>query len=576
MIRFKRLVQIILILLIFSPASSANQVIIDRLTASEEEKLDIQIPEDTKPGFHELIIEIYDENGTIKETLIDFCKTQEGEIRWDNNCPNLEATTDYFPSQDADAVVDSMILLFALAAAAAMGSKQRDRENQRDGEGESEEEREQGDIASSDSGKLKVKEREEKWGDQSPTWKAPLTSRVDAIGQSLAPILFKLSPVIARSFIDSSYLRAIFGSASLFIYPIAVWVGLEAATGVSLHPVVPSTIMLVALICLGILDSFAGLLGGIAFLAGTFLEGNIANQDQLLTVLGVLAIAFTPSLIASAFRPLRRLVDAPGEKWERVKDYALVTVLTGWAISKIVAALNGLSGEKLEISTHAQTIGLITGGAIVLRLIGEELATYAYPKRLIIATPVLPDPNLRQRIMSLLLKTFIFFVVAAPFVGVNNQLYIGLAIFALPALISLLLKGRVPSTTVLGRLLPNGALKIVVMIIVGSLFGSFVKGLYSDPQEFIKWSFVLLAIPGAVIAFLSIFAKSPIDDWKASQRGARVDFVGGIVVYLLILAAVSGQDLVELLIGTYLPLGILLVIGITALIPKAKKANQEG
>ena len=527
------------------PSASSEQIIIDRLTTSEEEKLDIQIPEDVKPGFHELIIEIYDDNGTIKKSLIDFCKTSDGEIRWDNSCPSLTQSNKYSPIDDASSVVDSMVILFALATAAASAQGKNKAQDEKENESE-EEDREQGDIASADSGKLKLHEREEKWGDQSFTWRAPLTSKLDSIGLTLAPKIFKLSPSLARSFVDSSYLRAIFGSLSLLIYPIAVWVGILAAREDSVHPVVPSAVMFLALITLGILDSFAGLVAGVAFTVATFVEGNIATQDQLLTTAGILAIAFTPSLIASAFRPLRRVADDKRERWERLKDYALVTVLMGWAISKIVAALNGLSGEKLDIANDAKRLGIYAALILLARLIGEEVATYAYPKRLLSTTPQLPDPKIRQRFTTLILKTLILFVVAAPFVGVNNQLYLGLAIFMLPAAATILFKEKLPESKLIGKLIPNGALKIIVMIVVGSLFASFIESLYSNPEDFLKWSFALLAIPGALLTILSIFAQSPDIDWKDTLMGRRINFLGGFVIYGLILAAIAGRDLAEL------------------------------
>ena len=45
------------------PGWSAEKVLIDRITASEAEELDIQIPEDTAPGFHEVRISLVKLNG---------------------------------------------------------------------------------------------------------------------------------------------------------------------------------------------------------------------------------------------------------------------------------------------------------------------------------------------------------------------------------------------------------------------------------------------------------------------------------------------------------------------------------
>lgn len=44
-------------------------------------------------------------------------------------------------------------------------------------------------------------------------------------------------------------------------------------------------------------------------------------------------------------------------------------------------------------------------------------------------------------------------------------------------------------------LIPQRTFKVVVMVFVGALFGAWMQGLFSSPADFLKWSFVLLAIP---------------------------------------------------------------------------------
>ena len=68
---------------------AAGEVIIDRLTTQQAEDLNIVIPYKTPPGFHSITIEVYDDNGTVNEKEIPFCKNLDGEIRWNNECPDL-------------------------------------------------------------------------------------------------------------------------------------------------------------------------------------------------------------------------------------------------------------------------------------------------------------------------------------------------------------------------------------------------------------------------------------------------------------------------------------------------------
>ena len=47
------------------PSWGADTVLIDRITQSEAEELDIQIPPETPSGYHQIQIEVYDDAGTI-------------------------------------------------------------------------------------------------------------------------------------------------------------------------------------------------------------------------------------------------------------------------------------------------------------------------------------------------------------------------------------------------------------------------------------------------------------------------------------------------------------------------------
>ena len=91
----RKILLLAIIFLNFSvlPGFAAEQkVVIDRLTQSEAEDLDIEIPDDVPPGFHSITIEVYDDNGTVSQKEIEFCKDEEGVVQWDNKCPNLDLT----------------------------------------------------------------------------------------------------------------------------------------------------------------------------------------------------------------------------------------------------------------------------------------------------------------------------------------------------------------------------------------------------------------------------------------------------------------------------------------------------
>jgi len=541
------------------PSWGADTVLIDRITESEAEELDIQIPPQTPSGYHQIQIEVSDDAGIVSSKTILFCKDLLGEIKWDNNCPDLVAAAEAFmqpydpmdyPEETQSTQVAAFALLGALAAGGAAGSKSsgdsKDQNSEQDDEQsreDYEESEESEDLASVGAGGLALIKRKDGWGDRSRTWRHKRTEKIDHRWRKFAESISSFSPLAARTFGDGSYLRAMTGSLSTVLYPIAVVLGACALLDSDRQALPPATWIVIAIALLGAIDAAAGLLASAIFVLGVTLSGNIFSREEVLTVAGLSIIFFAPALLASAIRPIRRLISDVDDRWERITDYALVGLLSFWSLEKIVGALNGLSGLKLPISADARQIAFIVAAAITLRVIMEDLATYAYPVRLEKVSPDYKDPSIFQQVISLEFKTFLFVTLAIPFVGFNIQLLIGTIFFLLPSILGLTVGDKYPKIPGLGRILPKGALKLIVMVFVGSIFANWVEGLFESPEEFIPWSFALLAIPGLFLKFAGDFSEKPQYDWRRTDLGQTVYRVGGIVIYILIVQMVRGVDL---------------------------------
>ena len=545
------------------PSWGADTVLIDQITESEAQELDIQIPPETPSGYHQIQIEVYDDAGTISAKTILFCKNLLGEIKWDNNCPDLEEAAEGFmqpydpmdyPEETQSTQVAAFALLGALAAgsaaAGAAGGKSSDssKDDGANNDGEQsrddyEESEDSEDLASVGAGGLALIKRKDGWGDRSKTWRFKRTDSVDLGWRRFAESISSFSPLAARTFGDGSYLRAMVGSLSTLLYPIALGLGVYALIDSDRQALPPATWIVIAIALLGTIDSAAGLLASAIFITGVALSGNIFSREEVLTVAGLSIIFFAPALLASAIRPIRRLISGDDDRWERITDYALVGLLSFWSLEKIVGALNGLSGLKLPISADARQIAFIVAIAITLRVIMEDLATYAYPVRLEKVSPDYKDPSTFQQVISLEFKTFVFITLAIPFVGFNIQLALGTFFFLLPSILGLTVGDKYPKLPVIGRILPKGALKIVAMVFIGSIFANWVEGLFENPEDFIPWSFALLAIPGLFLKFAGDFSQKPKNDWRRTDFGRTVYRVGGIVIYILIVQMVRGVDL---------------------------------
>jgi hypothetical protein len=542
------------------PSWGADTVLIDRITQSEAEDLDIQIPPETPSGFHQIQIEVSDDSGVVSSKTILFCKNLLGEIKWDNNCPDVVEAAQgfmkpYDPMDNPEDTQSTQVAAFALLASLAAGKAASNNKNSGSKSGENsdatdensrddyEESEDSEDLASVGAGGLALIKRKDGWGDRSKTWRIKRTDSVDLGWKRFAESISSFSPLVARTFGDGSYLRAMVGSLSTLLYPVALGLGIYALIDSNLQALPPATWVVIAIALLGTIDAAAGLLASATFVIGVAVSGNIFSREEVLTVAGLSIIFFAPALLASAIRPIRRLISGADDRWDRITDYALVGLLSFWSIEKIVGALNGLSGLKLPISADARQIALIVAIAITLRVIMEDLATYAYPVRLEKVSPDYKDPSTFQQVISLEFKTFLFVTLAIPFVGFNIQLALGTFFFLLPSILGLTVGDKYPKLPVIGRILPKGALKIVAMVFIGSIFANWAEGLFEKPEDFIPWSFVLLAIPGLFLKFAGDLSQKPKNDWRRTDFGRTVYRVGGIGIYILIVQMVRGVDL---------------------------------
>ena len=540
------------------PSWGKDTVIIDRITQSEAEELDIQIPGETPPGFHQIQIEVSDDAGIVSEKTILFCKNLMGEIKWDNKCPDVVDATEgfmqpYNPLDNPEDTQSTQVAAFALLGALAAGKAASNNKNSNSDDHSApnddksrddfEESDDSEDLASVGAGGLALIKRSTSWGDRSRTWRHKGTQFVDKSWRNGAESISSFSPLAARTIGDGSYLRAMFGSLSLLTHPIAIVLGIWALIDVDRQALPPATWLVIAIALLGTLDAMAGFFAAAVYAIGITVSGNIFTREEVLTVAGVMIIFFAPALLASAIRPVRRLISSGDDRWERITDYALVGLLSYFALNKVVGALNGLSGLKLPISADAEQIALIVAIAITVRIILEDLATYLYPVRLETVSPDYKEPTTFQQVISLEFKTFLFVTLAIPFVGFNIQLLIGTFFFLLPSILGLTVGDKYPKIPGLGRIVPKGALKIIVMIFIGSIFANWAESLFENPEDFIPWSFVLLAIPGLVFKFAGDFAEKPGYDWRKTDFGRVIYRIGGIAIYILIVQMVRGVDL---------------------------------
>lgn len=534
------------------PVWAKDTVVIDRVTQSEAEQLDIQIPADVPAGHHEVQIEVSNDAGIIGTQTIKFCKTSTGEIKWDDLCPGENAP--YDPASDPKGTTGLAVSALSILGAigGSLASSQSSDSSSNDGK-TPERDSDQSNLESIETGELKRHKRKAGWGDKARTWRLfPLTAVTDREFGLAAFQFSRFSPLMSRLIIDGTYLRAMIGSLSFALYPFAIFIGFKALDVNKWQPLPTSLGLTLIGIAIGLIDAYAGFAAAYVFIIGNLVSGNLDSRHHILTVMGCVMLWFVPGLLASAFRPLRREIKDFPSFWERATDYALSVLLMGWGVQKMVQALGGLSGYKLPIMEKANSIAIFAGVILIIRMALEDFATYSYAVRTDALHVENDEVGPRHHIYVMIFRAVLFNVTAELFIGNSIELWFGTLLFIVPSIIEVYAE-HMPQSQFMGRLLPTGAVKTIVMIVIGTYFANVLGREIKDPQTYLRSAFVVLMIPTVLIGAMYALASSERDSssWQKSVTTRYLYRLLGIAVFILLALLVKGADVVGTIEGWF-------------------------
>ncbi|WP_332666881.1 hypothetical protein [Aeromicrobium sp.] len=374
-------------------------------------------------------------------------------------------------------------------------------------------------------------------GDTSRTWQLPGWERLDAWSLAVPLWLSTRSPLTARVLADGSYLRAIFSTGWGALVLTGGALGLVAAHQTNGLPIAPSVALTATLLVIAIFDATAGVAGVVGFLAGMLIwrSDQLGTATTIRSFLGLAALWFAIPLIAAATRPFRRTTVAGSRyAWDRLADTVIGTLTAGWAVQKTVGGMPGLSGLDLPIADHADRLALTAMAAVVARVLVEELAAWRYPLRLsAVESAKLPFAGPRQRILATGLRTVLFVFLSVAFIGNCWQLWVGAVLFVLPQLLSIY-ERSFPNSARLQGVLPRGILKVLVMLVIGSIFAKLVYSILDDPDSMLRNGFLLMTIPGLVLSALGLFGHDgPDPTWSWPRQALGIVILGAVLGLVL-------------------------------------------
>jgi hypothetical protein len=548
-----------IVLLNFSTIASADtgldQQLYELITESEAQDLNIDIPSDLTSGYKSIEVSVTGMGVDPEVKTILFCKGLDGVLHWNNICDDLTTTAieptptgvitrssfpKFDPLSDPKRTTNTAVIAFAalsvMMGAGAITNKTLAKSSTGSAAGVDR----PGYIAGLSRGGALLATTQLGRGDKSQIWQQPINQKLEQVVTKTGSRISGFSPLATRIISDGNYQRSLIGPLSLLFYPGAIGLGIFASSSLHQEALPPSLVFILIMMSIGVLDALAGVLVAIAFTLSVFIGGHLTSLDSALTVAGVCLLAFSPTLIAGAFRPFRRPVWDFTSLWERGTDYLVASILTGWVVQQIVLGLPGLSGLQLPITSHARLIALCAVGLIILRFAFEDLSQHLFPQRLSNLEPEYRERTLTQEFLAATLKITIFGVIAGRFVGIGIELFIGIVLFAMPLIMGIF-EDKFPKSALVQKWMPTGIIEMLVMTLGGYFLAILVADRYPNAKTYVLVSFVILSLPGFILKILALFGKDGADDWRITKFGKTAYRVLGVVALaILIYIILSG------------------------------------
>ncbi|HEX4363011.1 MAG TPA: hypothetical protein VHZ75_00560 [Solirubrobacteraceae bacterium] len=421
------------------------------------------------------------------------------------------------PAAHPDAVLAMTLGGAALLGAlgAALGAKRPQSRDSR--EGEAQREREESEGPDSDGAFLEDVEVEREAmakhgrgrGDRSRTWWWPFTRHLDHFAVHYPSRLAMLSAVLGRVSVDGDYLRAMFGSLTLLLYPAAVGLGVVAASSAHDSALPPSFAWFVAILALSIFDAMAGYVAGLSFAAVVILSGGVTDSPAIRELFGIVLVWFAVPLAAGAVRPLRRNTRPTASGlWDRGADFVLAGLFAGWVTAEMVEQLSLLSGYELPLAEQKWTISLVVLGVLGVRLAAETTAAHHYPDRLAaIRHRGELEPGKIQMAIALVGQMLLYGFVSVAYMKLDWPLLVGIAVFFVP-LVPWLFADKLPKSEWVAKWMPLGLAKWAFVIVAGVGLSVLLERVIHDPETLENYGFVVLPIPILICWGLELFVDA--------------------------------------------------------------------
>jgi hypothetical protein len=303
----------------------------------------------------------------------------------------------------------------------------------------------------------------------------------------------------------------------------------------------PPWYLYLAMAAIGIFDAFAGVVAATLFVGGSMLvlafTGGLADLGGWRVFIGVALSLFGPAFLITGFRSLRRKPEASfAFWWERIADFLICAFLAGWLLSSVAKTLPALAGHTMAVANHVQDFALIAAVAAIVRVLLEDLAVRAYPRRSGWHSQIrVPNPNPLSKTSGLVFKFALWSLIASAMFGFNWQIALGVVLFLAPSVLNIF-ASRLPNSKLIWKIMPSGLPGMALSLFLASASASGVALLIGSTPEVAKLGFMLMPIPLLIPGVLKEFGRNGGPGAvRPSRKNKWVYRIGGVVVYLVTL-----------------------------------------
>ena len=359
--------------------------------------------------------------------------------------------------------------------------------------------------------------------------------------------LQQISPLIGQPFNDGIYLRSLLGNSYLVLPVLAVVLGMLSLFDTQGLAIAPSFSLCVAMMVLGVLDAFSGLVGFLVFALGVILSGHFfsshlvtgptGSQGMLYAFTGLFGVAllwFIAPQLAEKMRPIVVIENEVGfRKFHLLAaDFLVLPFLTILILGSMPALMPSLAGAYQQgiagvtVQEHMTEIKIIVALTMLVRVATEIFLHRRFAP--IESAPQFSRPPIVDRSLKSFSSLFAF-VLIWEVMGWMWQTPVVWVVYLLTEKFGVLGERFIHPSSIF-RFIPRNLFKIFMILIFSQYAMKVLNGKFVSGSDILGWLAISLATVTAFFATLE--GAKRVTDTKEDLGHSWWTRASGFVVVL--------------------------------------------